>query len=151
MIWVELPINDLRSFSSTKSKILVCNIPHPSPSNINSHHCGSIGSSFSFGPQPLVDSFLNTNSSMVSNPHSLALDPNCSILPAISFLTGSKKIAPPITPTHSQMILPVFQDLEDNADYESEYEWGMVDCMRWVAWHIDAAPIRDSILGWQDC
>jgi len=28
------------------------------------------------------------------------------------------------------MILPVFRDLEDNADYESEYEWGMVDRMR---------------------
>ena len=49
------------------------------------------------------------------------------------------------------MILPVCQDSEDNADYESEYEWGMVDRMRRAAGRIDAAPIRDSILGRQDC
>ena len=54
-----------------------------SPSS--SRHRGSIGSTFSFGPQHLVDSYLDAaldaNSSKISNFNS-ALDPNRSVLQA---------------------------------------------------------------------
>jgi anaphase-promoting complex subunit 6 len=116
-------------------------IPHlPSPSN--SRHRGSIGSSFSFGPQPLVDSFLDANSSTVSNPHSLALDPNRSVLPASPLRSsprphrrqkdGASRHPHPLANDTTD----VFQDSDDDADDESEYEWGMVDRMR--LWRHDA-------------
>lgn len=116
-------------------------IPHL-PSPILSRHRGSIGSSFSFGPQHLVDSYLDANSSTVSGPASQALDPNRSVLPA-SPLRSSPRLQRRAKESTGRTPHPlandttdVFQDSDDDADDESEYEWGMVDRMR--LWRHDA-------------
>lgn len=131
----------------------------PSPSG--SRNRASIGSSFSFGPQPLVDSFLDANSSTVSNPHSLALDPNRSVLPASPLRSSPRRNRRPkdSISRHPHPLAndttDVFQDSDDDADDESEYEWGMVDRMR--LWRHDAlmqhlyetaAFWGDKILSW---
>lgn len=111
--------------------------PLPSPSG--SRHRSSIGSSFSFGPQALVDSFLDGNTSTITNTYALA-DPNRSILPA-SPLRSSPRF-PRRTKDHSARqphplandTTDVFQDFEDDAD--ESYEWGMIDRMR--LWRHDA-------------
>lgn len=115
-------------------------IPHlPSPSS--SRHRPSIGSSFSFGPQQLVDSYLDANATAISNT-SLALDPNRSVLPT-SPLRSSPRYYRRAKDSASRYPHPlatdttdVFQDSEDDADGESDYEWGMVDRMR--LWRHDA-------------
>lgn len=130
----------------------------PSPST--SRHRGSISSSFSFGPQHLVDSYMDVNTSTISNPHSLGLDPNRSVLPASPLRSSPRRQRR----TKSSLNRPhplandttdVFQDSEDDADDESEYEWGMVDRMR--LWRHDAlmqhlyetaAFWGDKILSW---
>ncbi|RDB26326.1 Anaphase-promoting complex subunit cut9 [Hypsizygus marmoreus] len=138
---------------------MIPGIPHlPSPAA--SRNRGSIGSSFSFGPQHLVDSYLDANSSTVSNPN-LALDPNRSVLPA-SPLRSSPRQHRKAKGSISRQPHPlandttdVFQDSEEDADDESEYEWGMVDRMR--LWRHDAlmqhlyetaAFWGDKILSW---
>ncbi|KAF4571362.1 anaphase promoting complex subunit cdc16 [Pleurotus pulmonarius] len=114
------------------------NVPSPS----GSRNRGSIGSSFSFGPQYLVDSLLDANSSTASHPHSFALDPNRSVLPA-SPLRSSPRRHRKGKSSSSRYPHPlandttdVFQESEDEVDDESEYEWGVVDRMR--LWRHDA-------------
>ncbi|KAF5382153.1 hypothetical protein D9615_004247 [Tricholomella constricta] len=111
-------------------------MPHLSP--VASRHRSSIGSSFSFGPQHLVDSYLDGNSSTVSNP----LDPNRSVLPASPLRSSPRRHrrAKESLGRHPHPLAndttDVFQESEDDADDESEYEWGMVDRMR--LWRHDA-------------
>ena len=130
----------------------------PSPSS--SRHRGSISSTFSFGPQHLVDSYLDANSSTISNLNS-ALDPNRSVLQA-SPLRSSPRHHKKARSSISRLPHPlandttdIFQDSEDDADDESEYEWGMVDRLR--LWRHDAlmqhlyetaAFWGDKILSW---
>lgn len=112
----------------------------PSPSSSRPRH--SIGSSFSFGPQSLLNSLAEGNqNSTASNPRSFALDPNRSILPSSPFKsspalprrtkasTGRHPLAHDTT--------DVFQDSEYyNEEEQGVYEWGMVDRMR--LWRHDA-------------
>ncbi|KAJ3824214.1 cell division control protein 16 [Lentinula raphanica] len=115
-------------------------IPHlPTPSG--SRHRGSFGSSFSFGPQPLVDSYLEANSSTYSHNHSIALDPNRSILHVSPLRSSPRRQRRPkdsITRPHplANDTTGIFQHSDDDADDEEEYEWGMVDRMR--LWRHDA-------------
>ncbi|KAI0087322.1 TPR-like protein [Irpex rosettiformis] len=114
------------------------NLPTPS----SSRHRHSIGSSFSFGPQSLVNSLTEGNSSIISSgPISFALDPNRSILPASPF--RSSPAIPRRTKASANRhplandTTDVFQDSELEDDDEPEgYEWGMVDRMR--LWRHDA-------------
>ena len=124
----------------------------PSPSG--SYFRSSIGSSFSLGPQPLVDSFLDSNT--------IALDPNRSILPASPLRSSprSHRKAKDSASRHPHPLAndttDVFQDSRDYSDEEDEdYEWGMVDRMR--LWRHDAlmqhlyetaAFWGDKILSW---
>lgn len=115
-------------------------IPHlPTPSG--SRHRGSFGSSFSFGPQHLVDSYLEANSSVYSNNHSIQLDPNRSILHASPLRSSPRRRRRPkdsIGRPHplANDTTGIFQNSDDDADDEEEYEWGMVDRMR--LWRHDA-------------
>jgi anaphase-promoting complex subunit 6 len=135
-------------------------IPHaPSPST--SRPRGSIGSSFSFNPQHLVDSYLDANTSTISNPNTFALDPNRSILPS------SPRHSSPRRPKHiksstSRQPHPlatdttdVFQDSDDDPEQDGSQSWGMIDRMR--LWRHDAmmqhlyetaAFWGDKILSW---
>jgi anaphase-promoting complex subunit 6 len=116
----------------------------------------SIGSSFSFGPQQLVDLYRDANSSTASNPNSLALDPNRSVLPASPLRSSPRR---PRRPKDGSSRHPhplandttdIFQDSDDDADDESEYEWGMVDRMR--LWRHDALMqhLYDTAAFWGD-
>ncbi|KAH0585019.1 hypothetical protein H2248_008288 [Termitomyces sp. 'cryptogamus'] len=109
-------------------------MPHLSP--VTSRHRSSIGSSFSFGPQHLVDSYLDGNTSTVSNP----LDPNRSVLPASprSSPRRRRRAKDSMSRQHplANDTTDVFQETEDDADDEDDYEWGMVDRMR--LWRHDA-------------
>lgn len=127
----------------------------PSPSS--SRNRGSIGSSFSFGPRPLVNSYLDANSSTISNP---ALDPNRSILPASPLHSSPRphRRAKESLGRHplANDTTDVFQETEDEGEDDStDYEWGMVDRMR--LWRHDAlmqhlyetaAFWGDKILSW---
>nr|GAT60873.1 predicted protein [Mycena chlorophos] len=117
----------------------------PSPSRRSSMN------SFSFGPQQLVDLYLDANSSTASS-----LDPNRSILPA-SPLRSSPRHASrqkdPASTTRGQH--PLANDTNIFQDEESDYEWGMVDRMR--LWRHDALMQHlyetasfwgDKILSW---
>jgi anaphase-promoting complex subunit 6 len=110
------------------------------PSPAVSRPRSSIGSSFSFGPQHLVDSYNDANSSTISNPNSLALDPNRSVLPASPMRSSPRlhRRAKESTGRHplANDTTDVFQESDDDADDEDEYEWGMVDRMR--LWRHDA-------------
>lgn len=111
-----------------------------SPSSSRPRH--SLNSSFSYGPQSLVNSYVDANSSIASNARSYALDPNRSILPA-SPLRSSPRMARKAKTTgggrHPLAMdnTDVFQDFGDNMqDEEEPHEWGMVDRMR--LWRHDA-------------
>ncbi|KAK7056632.1 anaphase-promoting complex subunit Cut9 [Paramarasmius palmivorus] len=104
------------------------NLPTPS----GSRHRGSIGSSFSFGPQSLVDSFNDANSSTYSHNYSVAMDPNRSmgyINPPQSSPRRPRKrkesIGRPVHPLANDTT-GIFQDSEDDADDEEEGEWTSV-------------------------
>jgi anaphase-promoting complex subunit 6 len=129
------------------------------PSPAVSRQRSSIGSSFSLGPQPLVDSYNDANCSTISNPNSLALDPNRSVLPASPMRSSPRlhRRAKESTARHplANDTTDVFQESDDDADDEDEYEWGMVDRMR--LWRHDAlmqhlyetaAFWGDKILSW---
>lgn len=131
-------------------------VPHlPSPSS--SRHRASFGSSFSFGPQQLVDSYLD------SHPGTFALDPNRSVLPASPLRSprfpalrratkeGTNRYPHPLATDTTD----VFQDNTDLEIEESHGEWGIVDRMR--LWRHDAlmqhlyetaAFWGDKILSW---
>ena len=132
------------------------NMPQPSAS----HPRGSIGSSFSFSPQHLVDSYLDADASTISNPNSFALDPNRSILPSSprrssprrhKYIKSSAGRQPHPLATDTT---DVFQDSDTDAEGVGE-QWGMVDRMR--LWRHDAmmqhlyetaAFWGDKILSW---
>src|ERR1700759_1344747 len=109
-------------------------------SHSSSRHRGSVGSSFSFGPQQLVDSYRVSNVSQISQ--SSALDPNGSILP-VSPLRSSPQRPRKRNDSINRHPHPlandttdVFQESDDDADDEEEEDWGMVDRMR--LWRHDA-------------
>ncbi|KAF8240713.1 TPR-like protein [Tricholoma matsutake] len=129
------------------------------PSPTVSRQRSSIGSSFSFGPQHLVDSYNDANSSTISVPNSIVLDPNRSVLPASPMRSSPRlhRRAKESTGRHplANDTTDVFQESDDDADDEDEYEWGMVDRMR--LWRHDAlmqhlyetaAFWGDKILSW---
>ncbi|KAJ2914496.1 hypothetical protein MD484_g5905, partial [Candolleomyces efflorescens] len=153
--------------------------PVPSlPSPSTSRARGSIGSTFSFNPSQLMDSYYDANTSAFTQRIPMALDPNRSILassPARASPQPKRKAKQSLTKTSSKpgsggggggsMRMPhplandttdVFQDSEDDADDEYDsYEWGMVDRMR--LWRHDAlmqhlyetaAFWGDKILSW---
>ncbi|KAF8632216.1 hypothetical protein AX15_001974 [Amanita polypyramis BW_CC] len=115
---------------------------------------GSIGSSFSFTPQHLVDSYLDANTSTISNPNSFALDPNRSILPS-SPRHSSPRRHTRIKPSTSRQPHPlatnttdVFQDSDDEP--EDNQPWGMIDRMR--LWRHDAMMqhLYETAVFWGD-
>lgn len=128
----------------------------PSPSSSRPRH--SIGSSFSFGPQSLVDS-LTTNSG-TSHARSYVLDPNRSILPSSPYRSSPQ--LPRRTKSSARRhplandTTDVFQDSDEEDDAEAQgYEWGMIDRMR--LWRHDAlmqhlyetaAHWGDKIVSW---
>jgi hypothetical protein len=121
---------------------------------INPRQRGSLNTSFSFGPQSLVNSYIEANSS------SSALDPNRSIL-QVSPIRPS-----PIRPLRraresigrhplANDTTDIFQDTADLSEgatdeQEEEVEWGMVDRMR--LWRHDALMqhLFDSAAFWGD-
>lgn len=116
------------------------------PSGPAFHHPrASINSSFSFGPQSLVNSFVGPNSS-------LALDPNRSVLPS-SPLRSSPRAHRRTKGSIGRHPLAndntdVFQDSDDEGD--EEFEWGIVDRMR--LWRHDALMqhLYDTAAFWGD-
>lgn len=121
---------------------------------INPRQRGSLNTSFSFGPQSLVNSYIEANSS------SSALDPNRSIL-QVSPIRHS-----PIRPLRrtresigrhplANDTTDIFQDTTDLSEgatdeQEDEVEWGIVDRMR--LWRHDALMqhLFDSAAFWGD-
>lgn len=129
------------------------NLPSPSGSRPRS----SISSSFSFDPQQLVHSLLDANNSATSSHrHSLALDPNRSILPASPLRSSPRRPRRPKDSTSrhplAQDNTDVFQDDEgeDDDDDDEDHEWGMVDRMR--LWRHDAMMqhLYDTAAFWGD-
>ncbi|PPQ91029.1 hypothetical protein CVT25_013954 [Psilocybe cyanescens] len=124
----------------------------PSPSG--SRNRASIGSTFSFGPQNLVYSYLDANSSTISNT-AAALDPNRSTMTASPQRSPKKHKKGKLSTGKHQHPLAndttdVFADSEDEGEDESEYEWGMVDRMR--LWRHDALMqhLYDTAAFWGD-
>jgi anaphase-promoting complex subunit 6 len=116
-----------------------------SPSGPAYHHSRtSINSSFSFGPQSLVNSFVGANPSL---PHPLALDPNRSVLPSS-----------PRAPRRAKGSLGRHPLANDNTDVfqvsgdedDEDVEWGMIDRMR--LWRHDALMqhLYDTAAFWGD-
>jgi anaphase-promoting complex subunit 6 len=116
----------------------------------------SLNTSFSFGPQSLVNSYMEGNSNTVS-----ALDPNRSILqvsPVRPSPRGSRKVRDsggrhPLaneTTDIFQDSLEISQDIDDNDVDDDEPEWGMIDRMR--LWRHDALMqhLFDSAAFWGD-
>ncbi|KAI0325438.1 TPR-like protein [Cubamyces sp. BRFM 1775] len=124
----------------------------PSPSSSRPRH--SINNSFSFGPQNLVDSLAEANTSGASNPRRTYLDPSRSILQT-SPLRSSPRLPRRTKTTASRHPLAndttdVFQDDADDEDDEEGHEWGIVDRMR--LWRHDALMqhLYDSAAFWGD-
>lgn len=119
----------------------------PSTSTASRPARGSIGSSFSLGPQQLIDSYLdahNLSSTTMSPNQSLALDPNRSMLSASPRRRRQKH--PLATDTTD-----VFQDSFVEGEDEEEYsEWGIVDRMR--LWRHDAMMqhLYETAIFWGD-
>ncbi|TFK40039.1 hypothetical protein BDQ12DRAFT_481499 [Crucibulum laeve] len=138
----------------------ILGMPHlPSPSG--SRHRASIGSTFSFGPQHLVDSYdVNTSSFSHSNNPILNLDPNRSVLPSSPLRSSPnirrhRRVKSANANARNQHPLAndttdVFQDSVDDTEDEEEYEWGMVDRMR--LWRHDAMMqhLYDTAAFWGD-
>jgi len=120
---------------------------------VNPRQRGSLNTSFSFGPQSLVNSYIEANSG------SSALDPNRSILQV------SPSRPSPIRPLRragesigrhplANDTTDIFQDTTDLSegltDEQEEVEWGMVDRMR--LWRHDALMqhLFDSAAFWGD-
>lgn len=127
------------------------------PSTANSRQRASIGSSFSFGPQPMISSSFGPDISGSMHTRSLALDPNCSMLPTSprSSIRRHRR-AKESMGRHplANDSMDVFQDAEMVSENE-DGEWGMVDRMR--LWRHDALMQHlyetatfwgDKILSW---
>lgn len=124
----------------------------PSPSGSRARH--SINNSFSFGPQSLVDSLAEANTSNASNNRRSYLDPSRSILQT-SPLRSSPRLPRRTKTTASRHPLAndttdVFQDDADDEEEEEGQEWGIVDRMR--LWRHDALMqhLYDSAGFWGD-
>jgi anaphase-promoting complex subunit 6 len=127
------------------------------PSTASSRNRVSIGSSFSFGPQPIISSFSAADMSGSTHSRPLALDPNRSMLPSSprSSLRRYRRAKESIGrhPLANDS-MDVFQDTEIESDND-DGEWGMIDRMR--LWRHDAlmqhlyetaAFWGDKILSW---
>ncbi|KJA22947.1 hypothetical protein HYPSUDRAFT_77168 [Hypholoma sublateritium FD-334 SS-4] len=126
-------------------------MPSPSGSRIR----GSLGSTFSFGPQGLIDTYMDANSSTMSYTSNSTLDPNRSLLTTTSPQRSPRRHKKGKTSTSRHPLAndttDVFQDFDDDADdEEDEYEWGMVDRMR--LWRHDALMqhLYDTAAFWGD-
>lgn len=132
------------------------NFPIPPMPRLSTRPRGSINTSFSFGPQSLVNSYIEANSSTAS-----ALDPNRSILqvsPLRPSPRGSRKVREsggrhPLandTTDIFQDSLDVTRETGDDEYEEKEREWGMIDRMR--LWRHDALMqhLFDSAAFWGD-
>ncbi|KAI0783626.1 TPR-like protein [Abortiporus biennis] len=132
----------------------------PSPSGSRPRH--SINSSFSFGPQSLINSYVGANNNTNSTNNyrrSFALDPNRSIIP-VSPLHSSPRLGRRTKSSTASSRHPlandttdVFQDYDEENDGEDEgdgCEWGMVDRMR--LWRHDALMqhLYDTAAFWGD-
>ncbi|TBU24014.1 TPR-like protein [Dichomitus squalens] len=132
----------------------------PSPSGSRNHPRHSVNSSFSFGPQPLVNSLADANTSAVtSNRASFSyLDPSRSILQTSPLRTSPrmprrtpKKMGGSSRHPLANDTTDVFQDdADDEGDDEDAHEWGIVDRMR--LWRHDALMqhLYDSAAFWGD-
>lgn len=123
----------------------------PSPSG--SRPRLSFNSSFSFGPQPLINSLADANTSGASNQRSF-FDPSRSMIQT-SPLRSSPRMSRRARTTGSRHPLAndttdVFQDDADDEGDEEEHEWGVVDRMR--LWRHDALMqhLYDSAAFWGD-
>ncbi|KAI0787967.1 TPR-like protein [Fomes fomentarius] len=123
----------------------------PSPSGSRPRH--SFNSSFSFGPQPLINSLADANTSGASNQRSF-FDPSRSMIQT-SPLRSSPRMSRRARTTGSRHPLAndttdVFQDDADDEGDEEEHEWGVVDRMR--LWRHDALMqhLYDSAAFWGD-
>ena len=109
-----------------------------SPSGSRPRH--SLNSSFSFGPQSLVDSFAEANTSIGSNRRSLVLDPGRSILQASPLYGSPFGRRPKFSSSRHPLAndnTDVFQDDEEMEAGDVEaIEPGIVDRMR--LWRHDA-------------
>jgi len=122
---------------------------------VNARQRGSLNTSFSFGPQSLVNSYIEANSSSLS-----ALDPNRSILqvspirpsPARPLRRARESIGRHPLANDTTDIFQDTVDLSEGAtdEQEEEVEWGMVDRMR--LWRHDALMqhLFDSAAFWGD-
>ena len=122
---------------------------------VNARQRGSLNTSFSFGPQSLVNSYIEANSSSLS-----ALDPNRSILqvspirpsPARPLRRARESIGRHPLANDTTDIFQDTVDLSEGAtdEQEEEAEWGMVDRMR--LWRHDALMqhLFDSAAFWGD-
>ncbi|KAJ3002162.1 hypothetical protein NUW54_g5997 [Trametes sanguinea] len=124
----------------------------PSPSGSRPRH--SINNSFSFGPQNLVDSLAEANTSGASDRRRSYLDPSRSILHA-SPLRSSPRVSRRAKTTASRHPLAndttdVFQDDADDEGEDEAHEWTIVDRMR--LWRHDALMqhLYDSAAFWGD-
>lgn len=127
--------------------------------NLPSRPRSSISSSFSFDPQPLVNSINEANSSFSSagssHRHSIGLDPNRSILTASPLRSSPRanrrgKEGQGRHPL-AQENTNVYQDETDKEDDdEDDMEWTMVDRMR--LWRHDAMMqhLYDTAAFWGD-
>ncbi|KAL1733813.1 hypothetical protein EV714DRAFT_246059 [Schizophyllum commune] len=138
-------------------------IPYLPPPSGGHRPRGSFGSSFSLGPQSMMDSYIEGHASPLSQ-RSFNLDPNQSMLSASPLRSSPRRKhrAPRETAGRGPHPLAtdttdIFQDSEigADADDEDEQEWGMVDRIR--LWRHDAlmqhmyetaAFWGDKVLSW---
>lgn len=138
--------------------------PLPSlPSPSGSRPRTSLSSSFSFDPSQLVHSYLDTNTSKLSQQSFYALDPNRSILatsPLHSSPRRKRRVHVKDTPVGEHPLAQdstadVFLDTEGEYDGEGSEDWTIVDRMR--LWRHDAimqhlyetaAFWGDKVLSW---
>ncbi|KAM6504448.1 cell division control protein 16 [Amanita muscaria] len=145
---------------STPPPYATPNVPQL-PSSSTSRTRGSIGSSFSFNPRNLVDSYFDADASTISNPNTFALDPNRSILPSSPRQSSPRrhKYSKPSTGRQPHPLATdttdVFQDSDVESDGNGDQQWGPVDRMR--LWRHDAmmqhlyetaAFWGDKVLSW---
>jgi anaphase-promoting complex subunit 6 len=133
---------------SQQSFFSMGSIPRFPPSS--SRPRGSIGSSFSLGPQQLVDSYLDANSSTMSPNQSLALDPNRSMLSASPLRSTPRRQRQRDRHPLANDTTDIFHESDIGEDDEEYAEWGMVDRMR--LWRHDAMMqhLYDTAIFWGD-
>lgn len=130
--------------------------------NSSPKYRNSIGSSFSFGPQHMVDLMQDPNTSAFSNQSPSALDPNGSILAASPLRssprkrrkrkesTGKHPLATDTTDIFGQSDEEREEEFEEEEDTGSPSEWSTIDRMR--LWRHDALlqHLYDTAAFWGD-